>query len=65
MTLKEYLASAKLDQKTFAARIGATQQAVSLWVSGHATPRPSVMARIMKATDGLVTANDFMAEAAE
>jgi hypothetical protein len=66
MTLKDYLAQVKLDQKSFAAKIGATQQAVSLWVSGHATPRPFVMARITKVTNGLVTANDFaVSEAAE
>jgi hypothetical protein len=60
MTLKEYLSVNRIDQGTFAKMIGSTQQSVSAWASGAVIPRRGVMARIAYATNGTVTANDFV-----
>ena len=46
-----------------AALIGEVSEgAVKKWRYGERTPRPHQMARITAATDGQVTANDFMLE---
>ncbi len=60
MTLKEFLSSRQIDQKAFAASVGFTQQSVSHWASGAAIPRRGAMAKIFKATNGAVAANDFL-----
>lgn len=60
MTLPEFLAAANLSHAEFAGRIGVTREAVRLWATGARTPRPVAMAQIMRATEGHVTANDFV-----
>jgi predicted transcriptional regulator len=59
MTLAEYLKVAKLTRAAFAAQIGATQVAVSRYITGRRIPHPNVMVRIKQATGGAVTADDF------
>lgn len=65
MKLDEYLAKTGISQPAFAADIGCTQAAVSRYVSRRRIPRPRLMARIEKVTNGAVTANDFFADERE
>jgi transcriptional regulator with XRE-family HTH domain len=48
----------------FAERIGVGKSAVYKWETG-ACPRPAMMARIVAATNGAVTANDFIPSQSE
>lgn len=59
-SLGEFLKLSKITQTGFAAKIGMTQRAVSLWVRGDRTPRAKQMQKIITATDGAVTPNDFL-----
>ena len=58
--LEKFLISRGLTQEAFAELIGSTQESVSRYISGERTPRRDVMVRIIAATDGDVTANDFL-----
>ncbi len=58
--LSEFLSENGISQASFGATIGVTQQALSKWVRGDATPRPKQMVKIIGATGGAVTANDFL-----
>lgn len=58
MLLKEYLLMEKLSVAVFAKRIGTTRMQVWRYLNG-AIPRPEAMARIVGATGGQVTPNDF------
>lgn len=60
MTLSEFLAASNLSHADFASRVGVTKEAVRLWAVGARTPRPAAMLLIARATDGRVTANDFV-----
>lgn len=60
MTLSEYLSTNKITQAAFAESIGATQQAVGYWVGGERCPQLRLMQRIVDATNGAVTPNDFL-----
>lgn len=59
MTLANWLKSQALNQGAFAAKIGATQTAVSRYCSGKRIPPRHIMRRIVEVTDGAVTPNDF------
>ena len=59
MKLQEYLKSESVGQEAFAEKIGVSQQAVALWVSGDRIPRPGAMHTIWAVTDGRVGPNDF------
>ena len=59
MTLTQYLRLTGQNQADFAAQIGVTQMAVSRYCRGNRVPNSFVMRRIMDATQGAVTANDF------
>lgn len=59
MTLDDWLARTATKEDSFAASIGASQAAVNRYRHGRRMPRPAVMARIVAATGGAVTANDF------
>lgn len=48
-----------MDPKMFAAQVGVTKQAVLFWIEGVRKPRPEALARIVAATNGTVTADDF------
>ena len=47
------------DVAQFAMSCGVTPDAVRLWLSGKRVPRPEYMQRIIGATKGAVTPNDF------
>ena len=57
MTLKEYLKGRSIS--AFAVAIEVTPQAVYRYMSGERMPERPVMHKIVFATDGKVTANDF------
>jgi transcriptional regulator with XRE-family HTH domain len=59
MWLFEYLIANGISQAAFAARLRVSQMAVSRYARRAAIPRPDIMARIVDATGGQVTANDF------
>lgn len=59
MKLATYLATNAIKQNTFALIIGAKQCVVSKYCAGQQIPRPDVMLKIFKATNGAVTPNDF------
>jgi DNA-binding transcriptional regulator YdaS (Cro superfamily) len=61
MKLSDYLELGNIDAAAFAARINVTPKAVSYWISGDRTPRPEQMQKIIDATNGAVTPNDFLA----
>lgn len=58
MQLREYLKKEKITQEQFAEMIGVTQGIVTRWCRG-AIPRIELMTKILVATQGKVTANDF------
>lgn len=59
MKLAEYLSNNGLTQKAFGDRIKTSQVAVNRYLTGRRVPEPDVMERIIAATCGDVTANDF------
>lgn len=63
MKLSAYLSQSGSTQADFAKAVGASQFAVGKWTRGERIPRPGALARIMAATGGKVTANDFFAPA--
>lgn len=63
MTLTKYLEANKITPLQFARQIGVDQITVYRWSKGHRFPRKHIQ-KIMKATGGKVTANDFVAETA-
>lgn len=60
MTLAKFLEKEGLTQAAFGRRVGMTQQVVSAWVAGILIPRRRAMERIVEATKGAVTPNDFL-----
>lgn len=59
MKLRDYMTSRDLTAKAFAETIGATEFAVTKWLRGERRPSGDLMMRIVDATDGAVTPNDF------
>jgi transcriptional regulator with XRE-family HTH domain len=64
MKLSDYLSENGLTQAQFAQLVGASQQAVAMWVIGDRTPRAAQMRKVKDATGGTVTPNDFLPSAA-
>lgn len=62
MQLAEYLHDAKISIAAFARQIGEAQATVSRYVNGKRIPQPAKMTKIMQATNGRVTPNDFYGE---
>jgi transcriptional regulator with XRE-family HTH domain len=60
MKLKDYLIGKKLTLEQFASVIGVEPAAVSRYASGARYPRRDIMRRIVDATDGQVSPNDFL-----
>jgi 3,4-dihydroxy 2-butanone 4-phosphate synthase/GTP cyclohydrolase II len=60
MQLALYLSSHNLTRAEFAERIGVTPGAITGYCNGSLWPKRPVMERIIKATRGKVTPNDFM-----
>ncbi len=59
MHIRAYLQKTRKTCTAFAKEIGVTHSAVVKYAGGKIIPRPPIMARIQKATDGAVMANDF------
>ncbi len=59
MKLATYLATNAVTQKDFAEQIGEKQPIINLYCRRKRIPRPDVMLKIFKATNGAVTPNDF------
>lgn len=64
MKLADWIAESGLTQKAFAERVGVSQGRIAQIISGG-YPRKGLAARIALATDGKVTANDFVADQPE
>ena len=62
MKLGNYLSKHQLSLATFASRIGAHKTTVFHYVHGSRWPRVDMMRRIVAATDGAVTPDDFLDE---
>lgn len=60
MKLSEFMRDAKLDDDAMAAKVGCSAGAVRKWRYGERMPRPDQMIRLREATDGAVTADDFL-----
>ena len=58
MTLSEFLSERGLTDERFAQSVGVTRTTVLRWRNGL-LPERDTMARIVEATDGAVTPNDF------
>jgi transcriptional regulator with XRE-family HTH domain len=62
MKLKDFLKEEKITQEQFAKVIGVSQATVSRWCDGFQKPNQKMMTKILIATQGKVTANDFYYE---
>lgn len=60
MTLADYLADRKLKDSDFAETIGVSRMTLWRYKSGDRRPEWDVLKRIVHATDGHVTPNDFL-----
>lgn len=61
MRLGDYLTETGETYAQFGERIEVDESSVSRYCNGR-VPRPKIMARIIVATDGRVTANDFVTQ---
>lgn len=59
MKLRDWLIRHDIDQAAFGRLIRTTQASVSRYATGRRIPRPVIMARVVKATDGAVRPSDF------
>jgi len=64
MTLNEYLTESNLKEADFGRLVGLSQSAINRLRRGESWPPADTAAKIRAATDGKVTANDFMLPAA-
>jgi len=64
MTLSEWLAGTKTQQRELAEMLGVNQTAVSQWVTGKTTPTPENIAKIEQATRRKVRFADWVAQKA-
>jgi transcriptional regulator with XRE-family HTH domain len=65
MKLGAYLELQKITLEAFGKTIGRTRQAVSRYVADERMPDRDTMAKIVTATQGAVTANDFYSPASK
>ncbi len=59
MKLANYLSQTDKPRAEFAQEIGVSEVSLHRYLCKGRIPKPSVMDRIVRATGGLVTANDF------
>ncbi len=59
MQLRDYLNQSNISPINFAGLVGVGHQNVYRYLSGKRIPSPEIMRRIVVATDGQVTPNDF------
>lgn len=64
MRLQEYLDQTGLTRAEFARRIGVRHITVTRYLREGRVPEPTVMCKIIEATEGKVSANDFFELAA-
>lgn len=64
MRLQEYLAVTSTSRADFAQQIGVSVESVRRYLNEGRIPEPSVMSKIIEATEGKVSANDFFGLAA-
>lgn len=62
MDLTDYLTTNRISNAEFATRIGVSQQALYRYRLKQRRPEWAILLRISDATDGSVTANDFLPE---
>jgi DNA-binding phage protein len=60
MRLDHYLLKNDIEVSAFAKDIGVHRTSVYRFIKGLAFPRPETIERIIKVTEGRVTANDFL-----
>jgi transcriptional regulator with XRE-family HTH domain len=60
MTLSEYLAQQSIKVSAFAAKVGVPPSTISRVIKRQREPGLDLLAKIMEATDGAVTPNDFL-----
>lgn len=63
MQLQTYLELKGISEKQFAEAVGGSEGGVKKWVRRERIPRPDAMRKIVKATDGAVTPDDFFMNA--
>jgi len=59
MTIEQYIKRYDMTYEEFADIVGCSVSAITLWVQGKRTPRPSMAQNIVIATDGEVTLEDL------
>lgn len=64
MKLSDYLETNGISRSIFAQHVGVTTEAVRRYADCGRVPTPKVMSKILAATNGEVTANDFFRIAA-
>ena len=64
MQLRDYLAQDGVSRKAFADLIGVSSEAVRRYEAGLRTPRPDQLRAIVEATEGKVTLEDLIGQAA-
>jgi putative transcriptional regulator len=62
MTLSEYLAQNSIKVSAFALKVGVPPSTISRVMKRQRDPGLELLAKIMEATDGAVTPNDFLPE---
>jgi DNA-binding XRE family transcriptional regulator len=62
MKLEQYMKIRNLTDGAFAAQVGVTTTTVLRWRRGDTCPDWDIIPAIIAATDGVVTANDFVPE---
>lgn len=60
MTLKDWMEKNDVDILQASESFGASIFAVKKWLRGERTPRPSMQAKIKRATKGAVTGDDWV-----
>lgn len=60
MTLKQWMVKHDIRAETACRHIGCSIYAFRKWLTGERIPRPRMQAKIMKFTNGAVTANDWI-----
>ncbi|MFC2248779.1 helix-turn-helix domain-containing protein [Labrys portucalensis] len=60
MTLSDFITANNLTDSAFARQINVSRQALARYKAGDRRPEWHVIARIVEATQGNVTANDFL-----
>jgi transcriptional regulator with XRE-family HTH domain len=64
MRLQEYLTINRVSRAEFAQKIDVSVESIRRYLQTGRVPEPSVMEKIIEATEGKVTANDFFGIAA-